>query len=206
MESHSVLHSTTETESNYWPGLIDMLTTVLMVFLMVSFLQTTLNIDELNILINQQTLKDRLEDTFQEEIREGTITVQTGLNLLQITFSDVLFKTRDYQLQLAGRRMLGQCAQIFRDRGNYKRIQVEGHTDDRPITNAWTYPHNNWELSTARAISVVRFLTEEARLSPEVFTANGYADYKPVATNLTEEGRAKNRRIEILVLFSTPDS
>ncbi|GAB1477042.1 flagellar motor protein MotB [Bacillota bacterium] len=77
-------------------------------------------------------------------------------------------------------------------------IRVEGHTDNVPM-NSETYP-SNWELSSARAISVVRLFIEESGASPEKFLAVGYGEYRPIADNSTEEGRAKNRRIDIIVL------
>ena len=204
MQMRPSIRSSGESQANFWPGLIDMLTTVLMVFLMISFIQTALNIREVSILVNQQRLKQRFEKEFQQEIADGTLAVKPGLNLLQITFSDhILFGKKGYQIRPEGRLMLGRCATLFRDSREYKQIQIEGHTDADPVSGG-SYPSNNWELSTARAISVLRYLTE-AGLPPRLFTANGYAQYKPVASNDTEEDKKKNRRIEILVLFSTPD-
>jgi len=77
------------------------------------------------------------------------------------------------------------------------RIEVQGHTDDRPINTA-TYP-SNWELSAGRAGSVIRYL-QQLGIPPERLQAAGYADTKPIADNATRQGRAMNRRVEILVL------
>ena len=76
-------------------------------------------------------------------------------------------------------------------------IQVEGHTDDLPIKSP-IYP-SNWELSSARAASVVRLLAEEG-VAPSRMVAIGYADNKPIDTNATPEGRARNRRVNVLIL------
>ena len=78
---------------------------------------------------------------------------------------------------------------------------MEGHTDNVPLGAALQarYP-SNWELSTARATAVVRFLSEEAGLTPEMLAASGYGSYRPVAPNDTEEGRSQNRRIEIILV------
>ncbi|MBN2072701.1 MAG: flagellar motor protein MotB [Actinobacteria bacterium] len=77
-------------------------------------------------------------------------------------------------------------------------IFVEGHTDDVPI-NTVAYP-SNWELSSARASSVLRYWVENNMVLAEDIAAAGYADTRPIGNNDTQEGRAKNRRVEILVL------
>lgn len=77
-------------------------------------------------------------------------------------------------------------------------VRVEGHTDNVPM-NSDLYP-SNWDLSTARAANVVRLFTNRSKASPEKLIAVGYGEYRPVADNSTEEGRAKNRRIDIIVL------
>ncbi len=76
-------------------------------------------------------------------------------------------------------------------------VEVEGHTDNIPISTE-RYP-SNWELSTARASSIVRYFISRG-IAPERLKASGYADTKPVASNVTSEGRAQNRRIEIFIL------
>jgi chemotaxis protein MotB len=75
-------------------------------------------------------------------------------------------------------------------------ISIEGHTDNLPIKNA-RYP-SNWELSTARATSVLISLLRDYQFSPERFSASGYGEYRPMTTNATPEGRAKNRRVDII--------
>lgn len=80
---------------------------------------------------------------------------------------------------------------------NETKIRIEGHTDSTPIANA-KYP-SNWELSTARASSVLaRFI--ESGIAPERLSAAGYAGFQPVADNATPEGRAQNRRVDIVVI------
>lgn len=83
-----------------------------------------------------------------------------------------------------------------------KNIRIEGHTDNIPIKN--NYFDSNWELSTSRAISVVKYYTEELsaneRISPNVFEVAGLGEYSPVAPNDTDENRQKNRRIEVIIL------
>lgn len=82
-------------------------------------------------------------------------------------------------------------------------IRVEGHTDSTPIHSV-KFP-TNWELSTSRASSVVRFLIEQTHISATRVSAAGFADNKPVASNGTAEGRKRNRRVEIIVLKPQED-
>ncbi len=77
-------------------------------------------------------------------------------------------------------------------------VRVEGHTDDRPITTT-RFP-SNWELSSARATAVVRYLIEKHEFSPERLSALGFGEYRPLAPNTSDENRAKNRRVDIVVL------
>ena len=78
-------------------------------------------------------------------------------------------------------------------------IRVEGHTDDVPISNGKF--SSNWELSTARAVNVVRYFITEGSISPERLSSAGYADSKPVAPNIDERSRAQNRRVDIILTF-----
>src|SRR5204862_2262192 len=78
------------------------------------------------------------------------------------------------------------------------RLRIEGHTDNVPIHNAKFA--SNWELSAARATGLVRLLILKYQLAPDRLSASGYAEYHPVASNDKEEGRAQNRRLDIVVL------
>ena len=77
-------------------------------------------------------------------------------------------------------------------------IVIEGHTDSMPISNE-RFP-SNWELSTARATNIIKYLTETKKFSPSRLSAVGYGEYMPIAENTTPQGRAKNRRVDIIVL------
>lgn len=95
--------------------------------------------------------------------------------------------------------MLKQVSDVLKNI-NEKQIRIEGHTDNVPIKGKLKdrYP-SNWELSTARATSVVRYVVEEGGVNSGNLEAVGYADTRPVAENDTEDGRAVNRRIEIVL-------
>lgn len=98
----------------------------------------------------------------------------------------------------AAQRVITKLADLLRSRS--MNIRVEGHTDDRPI-HASKYA-SNWELSTARASRVVVYLIEEGKLSPDRLSAAGYGEYRPRVPNQTWQSRARNRRVDIVVLGS----
>ena len=92
--------------------------------------------------------------------------------------------------------VLTKIAEVLRPLPNH--VRVEGHTDNLPI-NTPRFP-SNWELSTARATSVIRYLIEEENLDPERLSAAGYGEYRPIDTNDTPEGRARNRRVDLVIM------
>lgn len=75
---------------------------------------------------------------------------------------------------------------------------VQGHTDNIPISSG-TYK-SNWELSTSRAVNVVKYFIETKGFDPTRFSATGYGEYRPLVDNATEENRAINRRVDILIV------
>ena len=79
-------------------------------------------------------------------------------------------------------------------------IRVEGHSDNQPIHNAQF--RSNWELSTARAMAVLRLLVDDAGFDPKKLSASGYGEFRPVADNATPEGRRMNRRVDLVVVQS----
>jgi len=112
-----------------------------------------------------------------------------------ISFGDsVLFDTASADIRDEAKPYLSVVASLIRRTQNP--IVIEGHTDNVPIKNG-RYP-SNWELSTARATSVLVYFLKEHGIDPERFSASGYGQYRPVATNTTPEGRAKNRRVDIV--------
>jgi chemotaxis protein MotB len=78
------------------------------------------------------------------------------------------------------------------------RLRIEGHTDNVPIHTSQI--SSNWELSTARSTELVRLLIQRYRFSPERLSAAGYAEYHPIASNATVQGRAQNRRVDLVIL------
>ncbi|MEK4519870.1 flagellar motor protein MotB [Paenibacillus sp. FSL H8-0122] len=117
---------------------------------------------------------------------------------IAITLSDrFLFDAGKAELKSPALPALRQLSGLFRGIG--ATISIEGHTDNVPVTAASEYT-DNWELSGARALSVLRFFLDNEGLSPDTFQYAGYADTRPAYDNATTEGRQKNRRVELIVL------
>ncbi|MEA5058869.1 MAG: OmpA family protein [Candidatus Pelethousia sp.] len=110
----------------------------------------------------------------------------------------VLFDSGKADLLPQAMPMLDTLEDIFHTAGDsVTLVTVEGHTDNVPISTARF--RDNWELSSMRAINVVRYMVDKGRLSPDVFAFSGYGEYKPIATNDTEEGKQMNRRVEFVL-------
>ncbi|HUJ16899.1 MAG TPA: OmpA family protein [Nitrospirota bacterium] len=147
-----------------------------------------------------QTYQD-LQKKLEKEIQQGQVQITEMKNRLTMTMVDkILFPSGKTEISKEGKKVLDKVVSILKDVKD-KRIQVEGHTDNVPIVSDLKkrYP-TNWELSTARATEVVRYLQESGGIDPKLLSATGYAEYQPVADNATDEGRLKNRRIEIVLL------
>lgn len=114
----------------------------------------------------------------------------------------LLFASGDSALKPAFFEALKKLAQVMKEEENY-RLQIFGHTDDRPINTARF--RNNWELSASRAVSVVSFLIEQG-VDPDRLVPVGYADRRPLGPNDTPENRQKNRRVEFLFIETDPDA
>ncbi len=190
-----------------WPAMLDLITSTLMVFMLITTLELAFGNDDLEAALTRTRQETFLRDFQQElasEIGRGEIRIERHLDFIQILFSDrVLFRLGDHRLQTEGQRLLARCAHVFAHVGasGYEQIQVEGHTDNVPLDRS-TYPSNNWELSTARALSVVELLGREGPSFAAVLSANGYSSNRPVADNFTQAGRDLNRRIEIRLFFA----
>jgi chemotaxis protein MotB len=115
--------------------------------------------------------------------------------VVTIVSDKVLFNPGEADLRPEGREVVDKVAAAIGRLPN--KLSVEGHTDNTPISGR--YP-SNWELSTARATTVLRELIERHGLAPARLQAAGYADERPVAPNATVEGRSANRRVELVVL------
>ena len=141
-----------------------------------------------------------IEESLKEQIEQRDIKIEEIEGKLKVIFVDkILFSSGSVKVKAKGREVLLKLADSFKDDKD-QNIVVEGHTDDVQIGKSLQgrFP-SNWELSTARAAAVVRFLQDKAGIGPERLTASGFGSYQPVASNETEQGRSQNRRIEIVL-------
>ncbi len=123
------------------------------------------------------------------------VTLSKGRRGVVMTLSDkLLFSSGDAHLSASAEPLLVKIGQIIKT--VQAPVEIEGHTDNVPIRTV-AYP-SNWELSTARAVNVLRFLIEQQSISAEKLSAVGLSSYQPVASNDSALGRAKNRRVEFI--------
>ena len=151
----------------------------------------TLNLDELKKLkgkLEKELKNAGLQDEVQMELQPR--------GLVMNVVSGVLFPSGSANLGERGEHLLGSLSVVFKSFDN--NLVVEGHTDSRPIRSG-LFP-SNWELSSSRSISVLRYLVEKKHIAEKRVSAAGYADTRPRASNATEEGRSRNRRVDIVVL------
>jgi len=144
---------------------------------------------------------DSLVKDLQSEISKGEIKVTQIRDKLSVQMVEkILFDSGKAEIKSQGKEVLSKVGQVLQGVRD-KQIRIEGHTDAVPISVALRqqFP-TNWELSAVRATTVLRELIEGHGISPARLQAAGYADERPVASNDTPEGRAANRRVELVVL------
>jgi chemotaxis protein MotB len=142
---------------------------------------------------------DRITKALEGKFGQSLVVTQHQDRLVLTMLGQVLFESGEAQLTPLGLDIMKQVGEVLASLPN-KNIQVEGHTDNNPIYGRLQqqYP-TNWELSTARATTVLRFLIEQTGMNPKDFSATGYADTRPAVANDSEEGQAQNRRVEIVL-------
>jgi chemotaxis protein MotB len=155
-----------------------------------------------------KTTYDDLVGKLETEIKRGDVTISELQGRLTVNMVEkILFDSGKAEIKPAGLNILKRIGTILKD-ATGKNIRVEGHTDNIPISPRLkdTYP-SNWELSAARAGSVVHFLQDSLDIPGERLSICGFGPYQPIAKNSTSSGRAQNRRIQIvLVPMETPES
>jgi len=142
-----------------------------------------------------------LENEMRADLESKDVTISNLKGKLTVNILDrVMFDSGEAILKPAGESVMRKVAAILAGHPQLK-IHVIGHTDNVPIRpEARNRFASNWELSTARALAAVHFLTEKAGVDPRRVGAVGYGEYRPLADNATAEGRARNRRIAITIL------
>jgi chemotaxis protein MotB len=147
----------------------------------------------------QGTYQD-LETKMKEEIAKGDVRLSQAGGRIKVDLVDrILFDVGDASVTERGAEVLSRVGAVLAAVED-KKIQVSGHTDDLPISErlADRYP-TNWELASARASNVVRFLEEKAKVPGRRLVAAAYGPWEPISSNKTGSGRARNRRIEIVL-------
>jgi len=146
-----------------------------------------------------KTYDDLLKE-MKGEVAKGQIMISELKGKLTLDVLDeILFDSGVAEIKAQGLPVLKRVVEVLK-KVDDKTIRIEGHTDDRKIGGALVKKYaTNWELSAARAINVARYLQNQG-IAPEILSAAAFGEYQPVADNATPEGRAKNRRIAIVLL------
>ena len=146
-----------------------------------------------------KSVKSQLEQDLKEEIQKSVVHIGEDSRGLTVSLAEAgFFDSGSAVVKEASLPVLQRIAEKLRDIP--QNLRVEGHTDNTPIHTAM-FP-SNWELSTARATNVLQALIS-AQIPPQRLSAVGYGEYHPTASNSTTDGRARNRRVDLIILGST---
>jgi len=169
----------------------DLVTQLLVFFVMLFALSSAATEDQL------KKIKERIDQyVTSNSLQSFVATKITQKEGLIITFSEkYMFDPGKADIYPEAKTIIRGVMALLTDDPN--RIAIEGHTDNTPIKTA-QFP-SNWELSTARATNLLRFMLEDLNFDPTRLTAAGYGEYHPVAPNDTPENRSKNRRVDVVV-------
>ena len=142
--------------------------------------------------------KKLLEERLGQEISDKQVKLQMMEKGLVITVvGDLLFDSGKAKIRSEAYPLLDKVSVVLKDNMAGFNVGIEGYTDDVPIKHSsWK---SNWELSSARALSVLHYLVKDEGVAPQRLSAIGFGEYRPVASNDTKEGRKLNRRVEIVI-------
>jgi chemotaxis protein MotB len=154
---------------------------------------------------NEQEELTEVQERVNAYIEKNDLTDKLGTNLtdegMVISIREnVLFESGVAEVRSENRKIAKEISELL-VMDLPRNIIVSGHTDNIPIKNS-TY-ESNWDLSVMRSVNFMKLLLENKDLDPEMFSAKGHGEFKPVASNETKKGRAKNRRVEILIVPRT---
>lgn len=145
-----------------------------------------------------QDIQKEIDDYIQQNNLADTLDTKLSDEGLLITIlTDVSFDSGSAQVKKEGKDIAREIARFLHTDPPHE-IVISGHADDRPMYNEEF--KSNWELSVMRAVNFMALLLDNEQLDPEKFSAKGYGEYKPIVPNTSEENRAKNRRVEVLIL------
>lgn len=150
-----------------------------------------------------EKLQSKLDVIFKNQGVDASVSTHIDERGLIISLNNaILFDSGSAEIKPENQNLLIKVASTIKTLNNY--ILIEGHTDNQPISTS-IYP-SNLELSCARAANVVKLFIDKSNIDPEKLVPAGRGEYKPIADNSTEEGRSKNRRIDIIILSEKYDS
>lgn len=155
------------------------------------------------VLSKTELKQDPLDEILQEvraylkknDVDKGIIANRDERGVVLVLQEQVLFDTGEAEILVQAYPFLNKIGKMLEDIPNF--VKVEGHTDNRPITT-FRYP-SNWELSTARSSSVIRYFIDHYQVQSKRFIAVGYGDTRPSVPNTSKENLQKNRRVEIVI-------
>ncbi len=162
--------------------------------------------DSVDMVDEKSSLADIFRDVITQARRlglEDSVDIAfTDKNLVMRLANAILFDTGSAQVRPASMPLLLKVGRVIK--AGKHLVRIEGHTDDRPISTR-RFP-SNWELSTARAVNVLRFLTERAGVNPGKLSAAGFGEFQPLTDNDSAAHRAINRRVEIVFRRETSEA
>lgn len=146
-------------------------------------------------------IQEAIEKALAPEIGRHVVEIKQQREGLVISLREMgFFESGSATMRRSSADAIDRLVSVLKDRPEM--LRIEGHTDNVPIHNAHFV--SNWELSTARAIELLRVFITEYKLAPDRLTVSGYGEYHPVDTNDTPEGRGHNRRVDIVVISAPP--
>ena len=144
--------------------------------------------------------QSQLEQDMRTALESKDVTISELKGQLTVNILDqVLFDSGEAELKPEGQQVMRKIAAVLQQAPG-RQIHVVGHTDNVPIRGGRGRFASNWELSSGRALAAVRFLQEQCGVDPRRLGALGHGEFRPLASNETSEGKARNRRIEVVVL------
>ncbi|MFC5193973.1 OmpA family protein [Bizionia hallyeonensis] len=146
---------------------------------------------------NMKRLKDAISSALTDFEGKGLTVEQRGGKVYVSMENKLLFQSGSWAVGTQGKQAVNQLGAVLADNPEIA-ILIEGHTDNVPYSGNGQLS-GNWDLSTKRATAIVNILRENATINPENLTAAGRGEYAPIASNETAEGKAKNRRIEVIL-------
>ncbi len=156
------------------------------------------NTETSTIMQEIQEVYEKILDYVEAEGLDADVTVNFDKRGIFVDIKEaILFDSASAKIKDTGVVVLEKLEGILNEFDN--EIVIEGHTDDIPMQSALY--SSNWELSTGRSVAVLRYLSEEGKIPAKRMAAMGYGEYRPIVPNTSEENRAANRRVNVLIIF-----